>query len=206
MKFPTRENDVVALAEQMIAGFTEFAGDFPSVTVAELTSELANFKEARDAQESMQGQTKIATTAKSEDFTSLIEQMKEDLTKAELDSASTPQNLAEIGWGPRQEPTPIQPPGYPGDIRVTAEGVGEIWLSWDKPSAESGGEVRNYLVEKAEMQASGTMGPWTLVDTVYNNEAHLTGQPSNLRMLYRVKASNGGGVSAPSNTLLVVLP
>jgi len=31
-------------------------------------------------------------------------------------------------------------------------------------------------------------------------------QPSNARLIFRVKAANGGGVSAPSNTILVVLP
>jgi hypothetical protein len=40
--FPTKENDVVALAEQMIAGLTDHASDFPSVNKAEIVAELAN--------------------------------------------------------------------------------------------------------------------------------------------------------------------
>jgi len=205
-QFPIREAEVIALAEQMIAGFTEYASDFPSVTVAELTAELANYKEARDTQESIQGQAKIATIAKSEDLDSLITQMKNDLKKAEIDCTTTPQNLNEIGWGPRNEPTPIQAPTEPGALVAISESTGEIRLAWDKPDVDANRPVRNYIIERADVQESGSFGPFSLIATVYNNEAHLLGQPSNQRMLYRIKAVNAAGESLPSNTLLVVLP
>jgi len=204
--FPKNEKDIVDFAEQMIAGFTEHAADFPSVTVAQLTAELANFKEARDLQENMQGQTKIATTAKSEDLDSLISQMRNDLKKAEIDCTDSPQTLAEIGWGPRNEPTPIQAPTEPGALHAISESTGEIRLSWGRPATDPNRPVRNYIIERADAGETGTFGPFSLIETVYNNEAHLLGQPSNLRMLYRIKAANAAGVSLPSNTLLVVLP
>ncbi len=206
MKFPIKENDITALAEQMIAGLTEHASDFPSVTVADLQAILTGYKEGKQLQEDTKGQLRIATVAKSEDLDELITQMKNDLKKAEVDSTTTPQNLYEIGWGPRNEPTPIQSPQAPTNLHPVSESTGEIWLSWDKPETDTNRPVRNYLVERAEMQQDNSFGPWTLVETVYNNEVHLLEQPSNLRMLFRVKAANAAGMSVPSNTVLVVLP
>jgi hypothetical protein len=209
MQFPVKENDVISLAEQMIAGFTAHAGDFPSVlpaVVTQLTGELEGFREAKTEQEGTKGQLKIATVTKDDGLENLATLMKNCLKKAEIDCTTLPENLAEIGWGPRQEPTPIVAPGTPTNLRSIAEGTGEIWLGWDKPPSESGGLVRNYLVERCEKGADGNFGPWTLVQTTYNNEAHVTEQPSNARLIYRVKAANAGGESAPSNTILVVLP
>jgi len=84
--------------------------------------------------------------------------------------------------------------------------VGKLWLAWEKPASGSGGDVWNYIVERCEKLPDGNFGPWILVQTTYNNEAHVIEQPSNARLIYRVKASNAGGLSAPSNTIMVVLP
>jgi len=204
--FPAKEGDVVDLAERMIEGLTDHGSDFPSMDLAALQAELTNYKEGKQVQEDTKGQLKIATTAKDEDLDSLTTLMKNELKKAEVDCTAAPQNLYEIGWGPRQEPSPIQAPGVPTLLRSTAEGIGEIWLAWDKPASDSGGTIRNYLIERCDQKPDNTFGPWMLVDTVYNNEAHLLEQPSNQRLIYRVKASNVAGASGPSNTLFVLLP
>ena len=209
MFFPRTESEIVNLAEQMIAGFTAHAGDFPSVlpaVVTQLTGELEGFREAKTDQEGVKGTLKIATVTKEDGLENLTTLMKNCLKKAEIDCTTLPENLAEIGWGTRQSPTPILAPGFPGNLHVTAEGTGEIWLGWDKPASESGGLVRNYLVERCEKLPDGNFGPWMLVQTTYNTDAHVIEQPSSARLIYRVKAANAGGESAPSNTVLVVLP
>jgi hypothetical protein len=209
MIFPKNESDVLALADQMIAGITAHPGDFPSITPAKLTAltgQVSGLREAKTDQETTKGTLHVFTSVKDENLDLLVEMMKNDLKEAEIDCTNAPENLYEIGWGPRQEPTPIVAPGTPTNLRSTAEGVGDIWLSWDKPPTDSGGIVRNYLVERCEKLADNNFGPWLLVQTTYNNEAHVTEQPSNARLIYRVKASNAGGESMPSNTLLVVLP
>jgi len=209
MNFPRTESEIENLAEQMIAGFTAHAGDFPSVlpaVVTQLTGELSGFKEAITDQESTKGQLKIATVTKEDGLENLTTLMKNCLKKAEIDCTTLPENLAEIGWGTRQQPTPILAPGVPTLLRSTAEGVGDIWLAWDKPASESGGIVRNYVIERCDQKPDNTFGPWMVVGTVYNNEAHLLQQPSNLRLIYRVKASNAAGAGGPSNTLFVLLP
>jgi len=209
MKFPKIENDILSLADQILAGLTTHPGDFPSITLAQKTqleTVLADAKGSRTQMDEAKSQAQIAVVVKNDFLDQLITLMKGALKKAETDCVIDPEKLTEIGWGPRNEPVPIIAPGVPSNLRSIAEGTGEIWLGWDKPPADTGGLVRNYLVERCEKGADGNFGPWMLVDTTYNNEAHVVEQPSNARLIFRVKAANGGGVSAPSNTILVVLP
>jgi len=205
-QFPKREPDIVALAETMVAGYTSHAADFPSVTVATLSTALTNYKTQKTAQDNAEGQAQIATVTKDEKLDSLVELMKNDLKLSEVDVTTDPEKLYEIGWGPRQQPTPILAPGSPTELHPTAEGQGTIWLEWTKPATDSGGPVRNYIIERRDQQQDGSFGPWTLAQTTYNCEINLTDQPDNVRVEYRVKAVNAGGESMPSNTVSVVLP
>lgn len=204
--FPRREADVVALAEAMIAGYTAHAADFPSVNVADLQASLADYKAHRQTQEDTESQAQIATLTKEEGFDSLTELMKNDLKVSEVDTTGDPSKLYQIGWGPRSQPVPINAPDMPTNLSVVIEGIGEITIRWDKPPADTNRPVRNYLIERCDKQPDNEYGPWTLIETVYTNEVHLIEQPSNLRLLYRIKASNAAGESLPTNTVLVVLP
>jgi len=206
--FPVREDDVINLAEQIIAGATAHPGDFPSLTpalITQLTGELDGFREARTDQESTKGQLKIATVTKEDGFDNLVTMMKNFLKKAEVDCTTLPENLAEIGWGTRNAPTPIQSPTAPTNLHPVAEGVGEIWMNWDKPANDSNRPVRNFVIERHDQQQAG-FGPWNLVATSYDTEIHLVGQPTEVRVEFRVKAANAAGESMPSNTVSVVLP
>ena len=205
-KFPNREPDVVALAEAMVAGYTAHAADFPSVTVATLTTALNNYKTQRTTKENAESQAQIATVTKDEKLDLLTELMKNDLKMSEVDTTADPEKLYEIGWGPRTQPMPITAPGSPTELHPTAEGQGLLWLVWTKPAVDSGGAVRNYIIERRDQQQDKTFGPWTLVQTTYNTEINLTEQPDSIRVEYRVKAVNAGGESMPSNSVSVVLP
>lgn len=205
-KFPIREPDVVALAEAMVAGYTAHAADFPSVTVATLSTALANYKTQRTTKENAESQAQIATVTKDEKLDILTELMKNDLKLSEVDTTADPEKLTEIGWGPRSQPTPIVAPGSPTELHPTAEGQGIISLVWTKPAADSGGIVRNYIIERRDQQTGGGFGPWNLVQTTYNTEINLTEQPDSVRVEFRVKAVNAGGESMPSNSVSVVLP
>ena len=205
-KFPSREPDVVALAEAMVAGYTLHPTDFPSVTVATLTTALTNYKNQRQTQENAASQAQIATATKDEKLDSLTELMKNDLKMSEVYTTTDPEKLYEIGWGPRTQPMPITAPGSPTELHPTAEGQSMLWLEWTKPAADSGGAVRNYIIERRDQQPDKTFGSWTLVQTTYNTEINLTEQPDAVRVEYRVKAVNLGGESMPSNTVSVTLP
>ena len=208
-QFPKTEAEIVELAENMFTGLTEHAGDFPSIPLAQITllnDRIVGFKQSKAQQEISKGDMHVATTDKDSNLNGLIDLMKNYLTKAEMDCEKTPEKLSEIGWGPRQQPSPIPAPGTPINLVVEAETTGEIWLKWNKPATNGGGTVRNYVIERSVKQADGNFGPWMFVESVYKNKAHLAEQPSNTRMLFRIKAANIGGESMPSNTVLVVLP
>ncbi len=202
--FPRTESEVIALAEAMVAGYTAHAADFPSVTVATLSTALTTFQTNRQAQISAQSQAQLATETKGDKLDALIELMKNDLKKSEVDTASDPTKLAEIGWGPRQQPVPVDPPGQPVNFHPTAEGPGDLWLEWESPA--TGGLVRNYIIECRERAAGGTeFGDWSVVGTSLNTDTHLLEQPRGIQLEYRVKSTNVSGESMPSNTAAVVL-
>jgi hypothetical protein len=205
-KFPKTEAEVVALAETMVAGYTAHAADFPSVTVADLSTALTNYKSQRQTQENARGQAQIATVTKDEKLDALEELMRNDLKLSEVDVTDDPEKLYEIGWGPKADPQPIQAPGSPTDLHPIAEGQGTIWLEWEKPPTDASKPIRNYIIERRNQQDDGSFGSWTLVQTTYDCEINLTEQPVEVRVEYRVKATNAAGESMPSNSVSVVLP
>jgi len=205
MKFPFTEPEVVALADAMIAGLTAHALDFPSVSPAGLTTMLNNYRVAKLTQDDARVQALIATDDKNNRLGALTTTMKNDLKLAEVDTSSDPEKLAQIGWGPKADPTPIIPPNQPTNLTPLAEGTGTLTLKWDKPSnGSTGGAVRNYLIQRRDKN-NGEFGSWTLIDTRYETELQLAAQPQGISMEYRVIASNAAGESNPTNVATVVL-
>ncbi len=206
-KFPTKESDVVALAESMIAGYTAHPDDFPSVTAESLTAlqaALNDYQNNKQSQVDAKAQSKIATETKDGQLDGLVELMKSDLKLSEVDVADDPEKLSEIGWGPRREPVPIDLPGQPENLHPIAEGPGNIWLSWDKPA--NGGTIRNYVIESRFQPAGGgNFTSWAVAGTSLNTEINLLDQTRGIQLEYRVKAVNIAGESLPSNTAAAVL-
>jgi hypothetical protein len=202
--FPRTEAEVVALAETMIAGYTAHGADFPSVVVADLQAALNTYQTDKNGQEDARAQAKIATETKEVKLDDLVELMKNDLKLSEVDVADDPEKLAEIGWGPRQQPQPVPLPGQPDNFVPTVEGPGDVWFEWDSPA--SGGIIRNYIIERREQPSGGgDFSAWDVIGTSLNTEIHLLEQPRGIQMEYRVKAANVSGESLPSNTAAVVL-
>jgi hypothetical protein len=202
--FPRTESEVIALAEAMVAGYTAHAADFPSVTVATLSTALSTFQTNRQAQINAKSQSQLATETKEVKLDALVELMKNDLKKSEVDVAADPTKLAEIGWGPRSQPMPVELPGQPDNFHPTAEGPGDIWLEWESPAI--GGLIRNYIIERRERSTGGVeFGDWSVIGTSLNTDTHLLEQPRGIQLEYRVKAANVSGESMPSNTSAVVL-
>ena len=100
--FPTKEADLVALAETMIAGYTAHGADFPSIdaaALAELQAALDGYQTDKNNQVDTKAQAKIATETKDTKLDDLTELMKNDLKLSEVDVADDPEKLAQIGWG-----------------------------------------------------------------------------------------------------------
>jgi len=206
--FPRNELEIVALAENMLAGYLAHAADFPSIDPATdlvaLEAALGHYQTDKQTQADAKSQAKLATQTKTMKLDSLAELMKNDLKISEVDTAGDPEKLTEIGWGPRQAPQPVLLPSQPNTLHPVAEGQGTLWLAWDRST--SGGPVRNYIIERRQQPAGGgEFGDWDIVGTSLNNEISLTEQPRGIQMEYHVKAANVGGESMPSNTAAVVL-
>ncbi len=204
-QFPKREVEVVALAETMIAGYTAHVADFPSVTVVDLQTVLSSYKSQRQSQEDARSQAQIATVTKDDQLELLTELMKNDLKLSEVDVAADPEKLTEIGWGPKVQPQPVALPAAPSNLISLAEGQGTLFLEW-KRSASTGGPVRNYIIERRQQPEGGIFGEWIFADTTYNCQVNLIEQPVDVRLEYRIRASNTTGESAPSNSVSVTLP
>lgn len=203
--FPKTELEIVALAEEMIEGFVAYSEDFPSGDPTGLQTTLNTFRQYREEQSAAERGAKTATVSKNEQLDALVEKMKTALKRAEANVAASPEKLGEIGWSSRQTPAPVSVPGAPSALIPVAEGQGMICLKWTRP--ESGGSVRNYIIERRQEPAGGgSFGAWTYVDTCYNCEITVTGQPSMVKLEYRVLASNIRGESAPSNAIPAFLP
>lgn len=206
--FPKSEAEVVALAEAMIAGYTAHPADFPSVEplveLVALQTALDTYQTDKAGQEDAHAQAKIATVTKDGQFEALVDAMKNDLKLSEVDVVDDPTKLAEIGWGPRQQPQPIVAPSQPENFRPTAEGPGDVWLAWEK--SDTGGAVRNYIIERRQQPAAGgEFGAWEVAGSALNIEINLNDQPRGIQLEYRVTAANTAGNSMPSNTAAVVL-
>ena len=202
--FPKKENDVVALAKQMIAGYTAHPVDFPSIDpltdLVALQAALDAYQADRESQIDARSQAKLATETKETKLGDLVETMKNDLKLSEVDTAADPTKLAEIGWSakrPAQSPKLADPPG---NLTATTQSNGMLELSWGRPANSS---IRNYIVESRKL--SEPFGNWQMAGTSLSEQITLTGQPQRKKLEYRVKAVNLGGQSSPSNSVTVVL-
>lgn len=203
MKFPTRESDIIDLADQMYAGYMAYHTDFPSVIGALLISKRLLYRNALKAQTNAMAQAQLATEAKNESLNALKEVMLNCLKKSEVDVADNPGKLTEIGWGPKTAPQSTEPPGEPKNLIVAEEGRTSLQLKWDRPQPE--GFIRNYIIERRQLAGGGSFGNWTVIGTALDTQTNLAGQIRGIRLEYRVRAANNAGTGPFSNTVSVVL-
>jgi len=203
-KFPTRESDVIELADEMIAGYLANPGVFPSSNVAELQAARSLYGVSKDTQMQAQADAAVATEDKGEKLVALQDVMHLQLRKSETDTVVDPEKLKMIGWAPKSDPTPSQPPGQPQSLKIVKEGKGTLDLNWEKPETGKGGKVRNYIVKRRELEG-GEMTDWHTVGTAIETDIELEGQPRGVTMEYNVVGVNVGGEGDPSNIVDVVL-
>jgi hypothetical protein len=202
-KFPTREPDIIDLADVMYAGYMAYHTDFPSVNRALLNAKQVLYRNALKAQTNAMALAQQATETKNESLNALKEEMINCLKKSEVDTADNPEKLTEIGWGPRSVPQPVDPPGQPKNLIVIEQGKTTLRLQWDRPQPE--GFIRNYIIERRQLDGGGSLGNWTVIGTALDTQTKLAGQMRGIRLEYRVRAVNNAGTGPFSNTVSVVL-
>ena len=203
-KFPTKQADILALVELMIAGYTAHPADFPSIIGAgSLLPKRRQYLNAKNDWTQAHAAAKLATEAKNTSLGWLKEIMKSCLKKSQIDTAANQEKLALIGWGPKPPPQSADAPTQPRNLRAVTQGQGSLSLAWERPS--DGGAVRNYVIERRQQSAGGEFNEWFVVSTSLSHKINLSEQPRGGQLEYRVKAVNTGGESPPSNTVAVVL-
>lgn len=202
-KFPSKEVDILALADAMVAGYQSHAADFPSINWGFLNFICFIYANARKGQIETHSQMKLATDNKNASLNTLRELMKNCLKKSQVDAAGNPDKLQYIGWGSPKVPQSIEEPGQPNNLHSISQGQGNLTLKWDRPTC--GGTIRNYIIQRRDKIENGTFGSWILVGSSLNTEINLTEQPRSIQLEYRIKAINAGGESVPSNSVAVVL-
>ena len=199
--FPTREAEILALAQSVITGMAENP-DFPSSPIS--TSELRNLRDAvisaSDAQVFAKAAAEQATETKHAALEELIVALKTILHYAEDAVHGNDAKLSAIGWSGLAPLTPLVPPGQPLELTAAEQGEGWLHLTW-RHSAE-GGYASLYRIERREPTDGAA---WVLAEAVVETEVTLDNQVRGKTWEYRVIAANKAGQSGPSNTVAVVL-
>jgi hypothetical protein len=203
MKFPTREPDIIDLADLMVAGYVAYPADFPSISRNPLIAARGSYRAKLKTQKDATALAQQATETKNESLDSLKEEMISCLKKSEVDAADNPGKLTEIGWGPKTAPQSTEPPGEPKNLIVTEEGRTSLQLRWNRPQPE--GFIRNYIIERRQLAGGGSFGNWTVIGTALDTQTNLAGQMRGICLEYRVRAANNAGTGPFSNTVSVVL-
>jgi hypothetical protein len=201
----------------MIAGYSERPDDFPSADIAALQAAQDEYQTATEVLTGAQSAAKQAAKIKTQKLEQLLAITKAQLKKSQVDTADCPQKLGFIGWGPKAESKPMQPPSQPTNLKIIAQGItgsennrmGLLQLNWKKSAFKRARFVRFYSVERRQIQSNGNgeaaISPWIKIASAINNEIILKTEPLGVRMEYRVRAVNKGGQSCPSNTIVVIL-
>ena len=205
-KFPKRESEILPLIDAMIAGYLAHAADFPSADLTSLFAAHDSYTLAKRAQTVALGEAQVATEQKDAALAALVEKMRDELKKSEVDVGIDSEKLEYIGWGPKVPPGPSVPPGQPRDFEAVAQGSGSVEFDWKGPARGTGGTVRTYVIERRQQpEGGGEFGEWQQAGIALESQTILITQPRGPQLEYRVKAINNGGQSPPSNTVAVVL-
>lgn len=200
-RFPDREAEIKALAQNIVTGLAANVADFPSPPVASaaLQALLNSFITLSDEQVAAQAAAEQVTATKNAGMEELVTAMRADLRYAEDAVNYDDAKLSALGWGGRAAPTELEVPGQARALEAPQQGEGWVFLDWKKPT--DGGAVAAYKIERRERPA----GDWMLVSMAIESEATLNNQERGKDLEYRVIATNKAGDGVPSNTVAAVL-
>lgn len=203
--FPTTEDDLLILFNDMRLGYTLNPTIFPHADVPGLEDAGQECANAIIVQRCLLADVKIAAEATAAAWQALVEDMTVQLRQSEVDTVGDPVKLALIGWGPKAEAMATRKPGQVRTLEATYEGPGMVELDWKPPNPARGGAVRTYLILRRMESSGGVMGEWEQVGISLSHRITLSNQMRFRQLEYRVAAVNGAGVGVPSNTVAVVL-
>jgi len=199
-RFPRTESEVAALALRVAEGLATAAEDFPNppVPATELRAKLDVFNAADTATVAANNAYLEQHAVKDDALEDLEDAVKADLKYAEIAVRDQPEKLNALGWRPRRDGSPLEPPGETRDISIVSEGDTWVILRWNPPV--DGGAPGFYRIQR---KREGS--PWEDAATSTETEHLVSNQPRGVDLLYRVIAVNKAGAGQPSATVTVVL-
>ena len=207
--FPTRRNDLLALAIKILEGITTNRSAYPVATfdTASLTGGISSAQEATATRQQRETALAVATETERDAYDALSERVRSQLNQAENAHRNAPENLTLIGWEVQAAPT-RQVPQQPRTLEAQSHGAGSVFLDWKAPLDNRGsGKAAFYRVERQVRTLEGkiteTWGAWS--SSAVASELLLTGQPRGVELDFRIVAVNATGDSLPSNTITVTL-
>jgi hypothetical protein len=208
MKFPKRKNEIVLLAEQILAGVAANTTTYPSppFVITDLTQTLTDVKTAIAQRQAKEAALEAAVEDENSKFDTLIREMKKVLYIAEAYHAADSVKLSLIGWATSDDPSSTLP-DQPQELIARELDRGKVELAWSLPRPATGGVVRFYRIERRTRQTDNSWTDWGK-DKTYsttNRQIELQDQPMGIELEYRVICVNPAGESIPSNTVRVVL-
>ncbi len=200
-RFPKKEAEIAALAEQLRRGLMVNASIYPQPPVSPLAIKIKNilYSSRRDNFIAKQAAVEEATTAKDEALEELVEAMKANIRYAENTVNYDDDKLKLIGWAGKKAATPLARPGQVRLLEASKQGDGWVFLDWKAPF--DGGKPKAYKIQRRNRDN----GSWSDVATAIISEATVVEQPQKQELEYRVIAVNKAGEGSPSNTAMVVL-
>jgi hypothetical protein len=200
-RFPATEPDIAALAVVMIQGLRDHPEQFPTPPVSPemLQANLDEYNGAKTAAVAAESAARDRVAAKNHTLDQLADNMRINLTYAEVAAKSAPEQLAKLGWGPRRDPRRPDLPGVVRDLGVKSRGADWFVLDWKPPT--TGGTPAAYHIERRRRDG----GEWEQVAYAIASEELLTEQERGVEWEFRVCAENRAGVGERSTVLTVEL-
>ena len=137
-RFPDREAEIKALAQNIVTGLAASAADFPAppVASADLQALLDSFVTLCDDAVAARAASEQATETKAAGLDELVTAMRADLRYAEDAVNYDDAKLTALGWGAKAAPTALEVPGQPRSLEAPRQGEdGSSWTGKSRPTA-----------------------------------------------------------------------
>ncbi len=201
MRYPTTENEQLALAMNIVKGLTDHTDIYPTPPIlpAALQALIDTYLDKRDASDTLAMQTRQANLDEAVALEAINAANKSDLRYAENTVNNNNEKLKLLSWGAPAPPTKMQIPGASRALEIVRQGNDWIFLDWKEPA--DGGKVASYKIMRSENGGES----WTEAGSNILSEYTLYNQPANKPLLYQVVAMNRAGLGMPSNAISVTL-
>ncbi len=201
VKFPERESEIVALAQNMIDGLNANKELYPApvIPTTDLETTLNKLKMAQKQQVATKAAAELACAEKKAILKEMVEQLKTDIRYAESIVKRDDNKLKLLGWGGRAQGNTLAVPGATHTLEATRISPGVVSLSWKQ--SRNGGKVAAYEVQRFD----AVHQMWLNVATAIKPGTMLVNQPVEETLRYRVIPVNKTGAGTASNVVRVIL-